>query len=66
MQKSSYLHKEYQEDYLPFEPFVSDSDIKVANEEEGSDIEYEEHITSSLSEIVDCNRPTHHNKKFKS
>jgi hypothetical protein len=39
LQKSSYIHKEYQEDYLPFEPFVSDSNIKVVDEEEGSDIE---------------------------
>jgi hypothetical protein len=66
LHKSSYIHKEYHEDYLPFEPFISDSNIKVVDEEEGSDIEDQEHITSSLSEIVDCNRPTHHNEKFKS
>jgi hypothetical protein len=66
LQKSSYLHKEYQKEYLPFEPFVSDSDIKVVDEEEGSDIEDQEHITSSLSKIFDCNRPTHHSEKFKS
>ena len=66
LHKSSYLHKEYQEDYLPFEPFVLVFDIKVVGDEEGSDIEYQEHITYSLSEIVSCNRPTHHSDEFKS
>jgi hypothetical protein len=65
-QRSSYLHKEHQEHYLPFEPFVSVFYIKVVDDEEGSDIEDQKHITFSLSEIVSCNRPAHHSDEFKS
>jgi hypothetical protein len=64
--KSSYLHREHQEHYLPFEPFVSVFDIKAIDDEEGSDIEDQEHITSYLSEIVSCNMLAHHSDGFKS